>query len=58
MTFKAKFWRSNPQIKNGGYETVRTYEAKTLKQAEKMVEQSIKNTVYGGLEFIEWIDED
>ena len=33
-TYKAKFWRSNPQLKNGGYETERTIEAKTIRSAE------------------------
>ena len=29
------FWRSNPQLKNGGYETTRIVEARTLASAQK-----------------------
>ena len=31
----AKFWRNNPQLANGGYETTRTIEAKTITSARK-----------------------
>lgn len=31
----AIFWRGNPQLENGGYETARTIEAKTITSARK-----------------------
>lgn len=33
--FEATIWRDNPQLKNGGYETKRTVEAKTENSARK-----------------------
>lgn len=33
--FIATFWRGNPQLKNGGYETTRTIEAKNRSEAVK-----------------------
>ena len=47
--FTATFWRANPQLKNGGYETTRTVEAKTLKSAEKKAEKMTKGCVYGSM---------
>ena len=35
MTFTATFFRRNPQSRNGGYNTTRTIEAKTIKEATK-----------------------
>ena len=52
-TYEAKMWRSNPQSKNGGYETTRTTEAKTLAAAEKKFEKICANTIYGGMSVIE-----
>ena len=57
-TYTAKFWRGNPQLKNGGYFTTRTYEAANKREANKMVKDSIKHTVYGTFEFIEWVEEE
>ena len=51
-TYVATFWRSNPQVKNGGYYTTREFEATTKEQAEKQVKKYMKDTVYGGLSFI------
>lgn len=33
--YVAKFWRSNPQFKAGGYETTRTIEAVSITSARK-----------------------
>lgn len=38
-TYKATYWRSNPQLRTGGTTTKRTIEAKTLKSAEKKASQ-------------------
>lgn len=52
----ALFWRSNPQLANGGYETYRTYEAKTLKQAEKMARKTEEKCACGGMNLIEIVE--
>lgn len=52
-TYKAKFWRTNPQLANGGYETTRTIEAKTLAAARKKAKEIEKQTAYGGMSLIE-----
>ena len=41
--FTARFWRSNPQLANGGYETSRTIEARTKVAAEKKVDKICKD---------------
>lgn len=51
--YTAKFWRSNPQLKSGGYETTRTIEAKTLCSAQKKAREIEKNCSYGGM----WLQE-
>ena len=48
-TWKCTFWRSNPQLKSGGYETTRTVEAKTRASAEKKAEAKYGDAVYGGM---------
>lgn len=52
----AKFWRGNPQLKNGGYYTTRNYEVKNEREAMKKVNYDIKHTIYGTFNFIEWIE--
>lgn len=51
-TWLATFWRGNPQLKEGGYTTTRTYENMTRKQAERKVKQAINGTLYGTFELI------
>lgn len=46
--FIATFWRGNPQLKSGGYETTRIIEARTLKSAEKKAEK-MTQCVYGSM---------
>lgn len=50
--FEAKFWRGNPQIAGGGYETTRTIEAKTLASAKKKARE-YENCVYGSMTLLE-----
>lgn len=50
--FTATFWRYNPQLKNGGYETTRTIEAKTMKSAERKAMGLTKNCSYGGMSLL------
>lgn len=51
-TWLATFWRVNPQLKEGGYITTRTYENMTRKQAENKVIKTLTGQVYGSMEFI------
>lgn len=48
-TYKATFWRSNPQLKNGGYQTERTIEAETKTEARRMAMKIEKATAYGSM---------
>lgn len=50
--FKATFWRSNPQLSNGGYETTRTIEAKTIRSAEKKAREISAKCLYGGMSLL------
>lgn len=47
--WNAVFWRMNPQLKNGGYETTRTVEAKTAASAAKKAEKQYGHPIYGGM---------
>lgn len=49
MKFTATFWRSNPQLKSGGYWTERTIEAKTVGQARKKAYEIEKKCLYGSM---------
>lgn len=49
MKFVATFWRSNPQLKNGGYETSREIEAKTIASARKKAMDIENHTAYGSM---------
>lgn len=48
-TYKATFWRSNPQLKNGGYETQYNIEAETKAGARKQAREYERRCVYGSL---------
>lgn len=48
-TYIAIFWRSNPQLKYGGYETTREIEAKTLASATKKAQQYENGCAYGSM---------
>ena len=47
--YKATFWRSNPQLSSGGYQTTRIIEAKTIRSAEKKARELADKVVYGGM---------
>ena len=49
MKFIAKFWRANPQLKNGGYETTRKIEAETISAAKKLAYEIEKKAAYGSM---------
>ena len=49
--FTAVFWRSNPQLKNGGYKTKRTIEARALQAAKNKAAKM--NPIYGGLRLLD-----
>lgn len=48
-TYVATFWRGNPQLKSGGYETTREINAMTHKAAERKALQYEKNCCYGSM---------
>lgn len=48
--YVAKFWRSNPQFKAGGYETTRTIEAVSIASARKKAREISEHCAYGGME--------
>lgn len=51
--YKATFWRGNPQLKNGGYETTRTIEAVSITQARKIAREKHENgCAYGTLSLL------
>lgn len=43
----ATYWRSNPQLANGGYETTTEIEAKTIASARKKAREIAERCVYG-----------
>ena len=49
----AKFWRGNPQSANGGYETTREIEARTIKSAEKKARGYENGCIYGSMTLLE-----
>ena len=55
--YVAKFWRHNPQITGGGYETTRTIEAMTIKSAQKKAKDIEKRVLYGSMTLIDLKEE-
>lgn len=45
----ATYWRSNPQLKNGGYETTQELEAKSIASAKKQAKDIGKRVTYGNM---------
>ena len=45
----ATFWRGNPQISGGGYETTRKIEAKTIASARKKARDIENACIYGSM---------
>lgn len=50
--FTATFFRYNPQLANGGYETTRTIEARTIRSAEKKAYKLAEQMLYGSMRLI------
>ena len=44
-----KFWRTNQQLANGGYETTREVEARTIASARKKAREIEESCRYGGM---------
>lgn len=51
-TYIATFFRTNPQLANGGYETTRTIDAKTIASARSKANKISENCIYGGMNLI------
>ena len=52
-TYKATFWRRNPQIEKGGYETTRIIEAKSIVSARKKANEICSKCAYGGMTLLD-----
>ena len=50
--FEAVFWRGNPQLANGGYETKRQFNAKSY-EGEKRQEKKHEKCLYGSMELLD-----
>ena len=48
-TYIATFWRSNLQLKNGGYYTTKEFQSVSLQGVTKQAERYAANTVYGNM---------
>jgi len=46
-------WRSNPQLANGGYQTEREVEAKTIASARKKARELAERSVYGSMRVLD-----
>ena len=49
----AKYWRGNPQLKNGGYETEREIEARTIASAQKKAREWENGCAYGSMTLLD-----
>lgn len=47
--YTATYWRGNPQLKAGGYETTREIEAKTIASAKKKAREWESGCAYGSM---------
>ena len=54
--FTARFWRSNPQLANGGYVMEKEIEARTKEAAEKKANKMCRNCVYGGMSLMDIVE--
>jgi hypothetical protein len=48
-TYIATFWRSNLQLKNGGYYTTKEFQSVSLQGATKQAERYAASNMYGGM---------
>ena len=54
----ATFWRGNPQLKDGGYETTREIEAVSIASARKKARDIEDGCVYGSMSLLNIEKED
>lgn len=52
-SYKATFFRHNPQLKNGGYVTERKIEAVSLPSARKRAREISEHCVYSSMELLD-----
>lgn len=55
-TFTGKFFRSNPQLASGGYETTRDVEATNESFALKKFHKIETSCCYGGMQFLGFVN--
>lgn len=55
-TYKVNLFRVNPQLKNGGYEVTREFEARGEKSLLKKVQDYINKTCYGTYKLISYYE--
>ena len=53
-TYTAIFWRGNPQLQNGGYETKRTFVCADMAEAWESVDAVCEGVRYGTMDFLRW----
>lgn len=51
--YTAIFFRANPQLTSGGYQTTRTIEAKTITSARKKARDIESGCIYGGMTLLD-----
>ena len=51
-TYNATFWRGNPQLKDGGYETVKTIQAVSIASARKKAREYESWCSYGTMKLL------
>lgn len=51
-TYTATYFRGNVQSRNGGYETTRTIESKSIVSARKKARELAERCVYGTMELL------
>lgn len=54
-TYKATFWRGNPQLDNGGYYTERTIKAGTINSARNKAKVIERSCIYGSMRLVDII---
>ena len=52
-SYIASYWRGNPQLKNGGYNTTRTIEARSIVSARKKAREIAERPGYGTMSLLD-----
>ena len=52
MKIEGVFWRGNPQLANGGYETKRQFNAKSYEGAKRQAKK-LEKCLYGSMELLD-----